>query len=101
MRSIILALILPILLAGCITNPLKREVETKYVVVRPNPSELADCDKIAPPEREAFLKMTQEERIAELGTYARRLQGAQGKCDNHAALRKFFDEQEKIYSKSK
>ena len=86
-------------LAACgHTQPI---TNTKYIVVRPNPSELADCNKRQPPEREVYVKLTPHEREALLATYARQLQSDLGACDNHAALRKFFDEQERIYSKGK
>lgn len=89
-------------LLGCQT-PVKTEVqiETKYIVIKPNPSELVDCDTVEPTDPFAFTSMTLQERVADLGTYAIRLQSALNKCDNKAALRKFYTDQEKLYESKK
>lgn len=88
------------ILTGCAFD---KEVihDTQYIVVEPSADLVKDCDDDSvPPDREAYLRATPQEREKLLHDYASSEQAAVSKCNKRwPVLREWIAKQKRLYQK--
>ena len=96
-----------LMLAGCDTTPKKPDAAgvalakpvVKYVVVKPGPELLKDCEIYSkPPPTKAYLALSDIDKEIAMAEYARALMGELALCAKRPPLlREFFNEQARLY----
>ena len=88
-----------LVLGGCCTHTPPVTV-TKYVVVHPSATLVADCpDTVAPPEPKLYVASTAKEKERMMAEYASAQQAERQKCNARwAGVRSWFADQDKVYA---
>lgn len=101
MKIFLIALAVFILtaLAGCDTMP-RQPPQIRNVLIKPSAALIQKCPISAPPNKEAFLKLDDNEQKKVLGQYGVKLQGDLKNCnDRWDTLGEWYVQQEKIHTK--